>query len=199
MKKIGWILFGFFSVAIGIYPIIYGLVDMSRGLLGSKSVELLESAVWHGLFYQHIGFGAISMLSGWTQFSPKLRAHNISIHRVLGKVYILSVLLSGCAGLYLSFYATGGTVAGFGFGTMAFFWLSTTVMAYVTVKRGDVGAHQNWMIRSYALCWAAVTLRIWLPSLQFGLGMGFMSAYVIVSWLCWVPNLVVAEYLVRRR
>lgn len=198
MKKIGWVLFGFLSIAIGTYPLIYGLVDMSEGFLGSKSAEIRESSIWNWLFYQHIGFGAISMLTGWTQFSKKLRARNINFHRMLGKIYVPAVILSGSAGLYLSFFATGGVVAGFGFGVMAALWLFTTVMAFIKVKNGEIEEHQNWMIRSYALCWAAVTLRIWLPLLQGVVGLEFMSAYLLVAWLCWVPNLAVAEVVVRR-
>ncbi|MEP2024672.1 MAG: DUF2306 domain-containing protein [Reichenbachiella sp.] len=194
MKKIGWVVFGFFS--IGIYPILYGLVDMSQGFLGGKTEEVLNSSAWNWFFYQHIGFGAISMLSGWTQFSKRIRAKNINIHRTLGKIYVGSVILSGMAGLYLSFFATGGVIAAFGFGAMALAWLGTTVMAFITVKKGQIEAHQNWMIRSYAVCWAAVTLRLWLPILQGGIGMDFISAYLLVSWLSWVPNLMVAEWIV---
>jgi hypothetical protein len=54
------------------------------------------------------------------------------------------------------------------------------------------------MIRSYALTFAAVTLRIWLPLFQNGFGMEFISAYVIIAWLCWVPNLLWAEWYVRQ-
>lgn len=198
MKKISWITFGLLSVAIGLYPVVYGLVDMSRGLLGSKPSEVINSEIWFWFFYQHIGLGAVSMLTGWTQFSAKIRARNIGLHRTLGKIYVIAVLFSGSAGFYLSFYATGGIVSGLGFGTMAFLWLFTTAMAFITVKQGNINAHRNWMIRSYALCWAAVTLRIWLPGLQGFFGLDFLSAYLLVSWLCWVPNLVVAEWFVRR-
>lgn len=42
---------------------------------------------------------------------------------------------------------------------------------------------------------AAVTLRIYLP---FGIasGMPFEEAYPAIAWLCWVPNLIVAEWLI---
>jgi len=106
-------------------------------------------------------------------------------------------LLSGTAGLYISIYASGGWVAALGFGTMAIFWLETTILAFITIKKGNVNEHQNWMIRSYALCWAAVTLRIYLPTFQFAFGMEFISAYLILAWLCWVPNLIVAEIIIR--
>ncbi|MEO9966394.1 MAG: DUF2306 domain-containing protein [Reichenbachiella sp.] len=196
MKKLGWVLFGVFSLLIGVYPVVYFLIDMKQGLLGSKSEDLLQNEVWFWFFYQHIGFGAMTMLTGWTQFSRKLRVRNINIHKVLGKIYVISVLLSGTAGLYLSFYATGGLIASFGFGIMAVLWVITTFMAFITVKKGEITAHQQWMIRSYALCWAAVTLRIWLPTLQIGFGLDFISSYLIVSWLCWVPNLIVAELII---
>ncbi|MEQ8879328.1 MAG: DUF2306 domain-containing protein, partial [Cyclobacteriaceae bacterium] len=57
--------------------------------------------------------------------------------------------------------------------------------------------HQRWMLRSYALTFAAVTLRLWLPALT-GLGIAFIVAYKIISWLSWVPNLLVVEWLINR-
>jgi hypothetical protein len=51
------------------------------------------------------------------------------------------------------------------------------------------------MIRSYALCLAAVTLRLYLP-LSGAIGIPFDDAYPAIAWLCWVPNLVAAEWLV---
>lgn len=53
------------------------------------------------------------------------------------------------------------------------------------------------MIRCYALTFAAVTLRLWLPLAQFVLHIEFIPAYQAISWLCWVPNLLVAEMIVR--
>jgi hypothetical protein len=54
------------------------------------------------------------------------------------------------------------------------------------------------MIRSYALTLAAVTLRLYLPSSQLA-GLPFTVAYPAISWLCWVPNLLIAEWFVRAR
>jgi hypothetical protein len=50
------------------------------------------------------------------------------------------------------------------------------------------------MIRSYALTFAAVTLRIWLPLGQV-LHFDFVEAYRVIAWLCWVPNLLAAEWI----
>lgn len=53
------------------------------------------------------------------------------------------------------------------------------------------------MIRSFALTCAAVTLRLYLLIL-FGLPIPFVQGYRAISFLCWVPNLIVAEYYLRR-
>ena len=50
------------------------------------------------------------------------------------------------------------------------------------------------MVRNFALTFAAVTLRLWLPGMVVG-GVPMEIAYPIVAWLCWVPNLIVAEAL----
>ena len=54
------------------------------------------------------------------------------------------------------------------------------------------------MLRSYALTLAAVTLRLYMPAFAIA-GVGFDAAYPLIAWLCWVPNLVVVEWLVLAR
>jgi hypothetical protein len=54
------------------------------------------------------------------------------------------------------------------------------------------------MVYSYAMCFAAVTLRIWLPLLLLIFG-DFETSYRIVAWLCWLPNLLFAYIWVKRR
>ena len=54
------------------------------------------------------------------------------------------------------------------------------------------------MFFSYAACFAAVTLRIWLPLLTIAMGES-NSAYRIVAWLCWVPNIIVAILILRNK
>lgn len=197
MKTFRWAIFIFFSISIGLYPVMYLLVDMSQGLLSSKSAEILQSSVWYTAFYQHIFLGAIAMLAGWSQFSKRFRNKNLSFHRTLGKVYLIAVALSGSAGLFIAFYASGGLVSVFGFSGLAVCWLFTSLQAYLAIRKKDIDQHQYWMIRSYALCWAAVMLRIWLPLFQFAFDIEFLTGYRIIAWLCWVPNLIVAELIIR--
>jgi hypothetical protein len=48
------------------------------------------------------------------------------------------------------------------------------------------------MIRSFALTFAAVTLRLYIPASE-ALGLAFEPAYLAIAFLCWVPNLAAAE------
>lgn len=196
MKKLGWGAFVFFALVIGIYPLAYLLFDMDQGLLSSKPREVVSNTFWKIEFYQHILLGGVALLTGWTQFNKTWRAKYSGAHRKVGKIYLISVLLSGTAGLYISFYATGGLIAAFGFGLLAVAWLFTSTQAYLSIRKKNIEQHEQWMIRSYALTFAAVMLRIYLPTFQFGLGMNFIDAYLTIAWLCWVPNLLVAEWIV---
>lgn len=86
-----------------------------------------------------------------------------------------------------------------GFGILAVLWFGTALQAYRLVLTGNIEAHRQWMIRNYALTLAAVTLRQYLPLMLFVLHWPFPRAYITVSWLCWVPNVLVAEWMIRRR
>lgn len=189
MKNTLWVLFGFFALAIGAYPSIYFLVDREFGLLNTKSPELLDNLAWNIGFYTHIIAGGIALLLGWTQFSPRLRNRFLNAHRNIGKIYVITALLSGLAGLSIGFFATGGPIAAAGFISLALVWLYTTWQAFRHIRQGRVAAHEQMMLYSYAACFAAVTLRIWLPLLSMAM-QDFVSAYRVVAWLCWVPNLL---------
>ena len=198
-KKLLIPIFIFFAIAISFYPLAYVFADMRMGLLASKSAKLLSDGIWRFGFYTHILLGGLALLSGCTQFLPKLRQKRLALHRSLGKVYVASVLLSGCAGFGIAFAASGGLMGQLGFGTLSILWLFTTVQAFQAIRKRNISQHQNWMTRSYALCFAAVTLRLWLPIFLGAFGMSFDVAYPIIAWLCWVPNLAVAELIIGYR
>lgn len=79
MKKASWITIGILSTLIGLYPIIYFLIDRRFGLLSSKSVELLNDNLWNIVFYGHITLAGLALLIGWLKFSNKLRVKNTGL------------------------------------------------------------------------------------------------------------------------
>ena len=198
VNQFAWVAFGLLAIAIGFYPVAYFFMGPEMGLLASKSEELLADPAWQGAFYGHISFGGLALLTGWTQFSRTLRRQYLPWHRRLGMVYLVAVLISGGCGVYLAFFATGGWIAGAGFFLLGLAWLFFTVLAYRAVSRRDFSGHGAFMVYSYAACFAAVTLRIWMPLLVLAFG-EFLPAYRVVAWLCWVPNLMFAFFWVRNR
>jgi uncharacterized membrane protein len=146
----------------------------------------------------HVAGGIGALLAGPWQFSAKLRARALNLHRWLGRFYLLEVALGSLAGLAVSIVSLEGLPTHFGFGILAVLWFFTGLQAYRMVRRGDIEAHRRWMIRNFALTLAAVTLRIYMPLMLAVLHWPFRPAYITVSWLCWIPNLLVAEWMVRR-
>lgn len=146
----------------------------------------------------HIAGGIGALLAGPWQFSRRLRERALNLHRWLGRFYLLEVGLGSLAGLWMAVVSLEGLPTHFGFGILAVLWFFTGLQAYRKVRQGDIEAHRQWMIRNFALTLAAVTLRIELPLMLAVLHWPFHVSYIIVSWLCWVPNVLVAEWMVRR-
>lgn len=192
-----WIIFGALSIVVGLYPALYFFIDKRFAILGTKPANLLDDTIYNAFFYTHITLGGLALLIGWTQFITALKNKRLSLHRTIGKVYISAALLSAIAGLYIAVFATGGVITAMGFSALGIIWFSTTLLAYRAIRHRHIAVHQRMMIYSYAACFAAVTLRLWLPLLT-SLSGDFFFSYKIVSWLCWVPNMIVAYFITRR-
>lgn len=133
------------------------------------------------------------------QLSRTLRNWSKSLHRTLGLLYVLCVLLGGMSGLLMAVDATGGWVAKLGFASLAIYWLIATSLAFYYALKGDIRQHRRWIYRSVALTAAGITLRVFL-----GIGLGvlqlpFLTVYVPTAWLCWVLNALVCEIILARQ
>lgn len=188
MKKAGWWTLTLLAMPIALYGIGY-LVFRDR-LFPPQLAESFRARPWG--IYPHAFFGAIALAFGPLQFHRGILVRRRGLHRLMGKIYLVAALLSGAAGVYMAIYAFGGAVTKLGFGALGAALLFTTSRAFLAIRGGDIEAHRAWMIRSYALLFSAVTLRLELPIL-INLFEGFTPAYRVVAWSCWVPNLLVAE------
>lgn len=143
--------------------------------------------------YAHVFGASVAMALGPFQFWGRLRARRPRLHRWMGRLYLgLGVGVGGVSGLFMAFHAFGGVVSQLGFGCLAAGWLLTGVMAYVAIRARDITTHRRWMVRNFALTLGALMLRLYLPG-SVASGVAFEAAYPVIAWLCWVPNLVVAE------
>jgi uncharacterized membrane protein len=148
--------------------------------------------------YSHVLFGGLALIIGPFQFRRDILARRRSWHRNLGKIYVACAFATGLVGLYMALFSFGGLNTHLGFGVLGALTMAATATAYARIRALDVTRHREWMIRSFALIFAAVTLRIELPLLIVAYKGQFPPAYAIVAWLSWVPNLLWAEWYVRR-
>jgi uncharacterized membrane protein len=192
MKRVLWWLLAIFAIAIAGYALSY-LVLRER-MFPPPLKESFLARPWG--IYTHVLTGAIALALGPFQFHRGILARRRPLHRVLGRVYVISATIAGLAGLYMAAYAYGGAVTKLGFGGLAVGLLLTTSKAFLEIRRGRIATHRQWIVRSYALMFAAVTLRIELPIL-IAVFAGFTPAYQVVAWLCWVPNALFAEAYLR--
>ena len=181
------------SWAVVLYGAMYLL--LRERVFPPDLAESFKARPWG--IYPHIIVGMMALAIGPLQFHPRVQAHT-KLHRLLGKTYIIIGVLVGMVGLYMSIYSFGGPITHFGFGTLGIGVLVTTVIAYRRVRAQQFARHREWVIRSYALMFAAPALRLWLPLLIVAYQGDFLPAYQWVSWLCWMPNLLLAEWYIRR-
>jgi len=158
-----------------------GVDDAIRSVIARVPVQALT----------HILFGPIALLTGPWQFFADLRAKHRAVHRWNGRVYVTACLISGCGALFTAPFASGGIVASIGFTMLALSWLGTTFAGWRLAVARNLPLHRILMRFSYALTFAAVTLRLQIP-LGF-IFLGFTSYREMSVWLaytCWIPNVV---------
>lgn len=161
--------------------------------------QYIEITHWRTAFFIHVYASFWVLLAGFTQFSSRLQRKNPTLHRSLGYIYVVDVLLvTGPAGLLMGFYANGGIPSRISFVLLALLWIFFTAMALRKARQKDFKAHRAYMIRSYALTLSALTLRAWKWGITQSFELPPMDVYRAVAWLGWVPNLLFAEWLIRK-
>ncbi len=140
----------------------------------------------------HMLVAPIALLLGPWQFFPRLRAKYPRLHRWSGRVYVVACIVAGFGALATAPYASGGPVAGLGFGILAVLWIGTTFAGYRAAVARRFELHRIAMRFSYAMTFGAVTLRLQIP---FGfIFFGFHSYSAMSVWLAytsWIPNVIV--------
>ncbi|HYD98534.1 MAG TPA: DUF2306 domain-containing protein [Alphaproteobacteria bacterium] len=193
LRRAAWGLMAALSAAIALYSLHYQFApaEAAPPLVRANRLELPAA------FLIHAGAAALALALGPLQMLPGWRRRHPARHRWIGRAYAAACLVGGAAALPLALNVGTGPVPGAGFGTLAVLWLATTSLGLWHGRRGDVGRHRAWMIRSFALTFAAVTLRLQL-GLSGAAGLDLAEAYRVIAWSAWIPNLLAAEWLIRR-
>ena len=194
LKTVAWLSMVLLAVAVGAYALSYFFFT---DMIDPEFKKRFDAIPWSARL--HIIPGGLALILGAFQFHSGLRNRWTSIHRNSGRAYVVFVLTGAVGGILLAWYAPHSPATRLGFASLAVVWFYSGSMAYLAVRAGNIALHRQWMIRSYSLTLAAVTLRIQLPIYQEAMGLSFHEAYAIVAWFSWIPNLVIAECSLTKR
>ena len=186
--------------AVVLFTVHIAVVSVHRYVTGSEPPPppIIANAFATPFLVIHVVAGVAALLAGPVQFVRGLRARWPAFHRIMGRTYVAACAIAAPAGLVLALGTTAGPVAGSGFAIQALLWPVFTWLGWRAAVERRLDDHRDWMLRSYALAAAAITLRLMLPASML-LGYEFQPAYQVIAWLAWTTNLALVEYHIRRR
>ncbi|MFC9330007.1 DUF2306 domain-containing protein [Kitasatospora sp. NPDC057015] len=193
LRRAGWITVTVLATAISLLSARYLTLDPDTFLPEQRATYLAHLAP----LTLHVGGAVVALLLGPWQFPPRFRSRYPAVHRLIGRIYLVSTLATASGGLWLAPNGLFGPIAPLGFGALGLLVAATSVAAYVTIRRGAVARHQVWMIRSYALIFTGVTFRLWISGFSAA-GVPFGQAYESGAWAAWLLDLLVAELVIAR-
>jgi uncharacterized membrane protein len=193
-RILSWALMTYLALLTGVGSILFIFGDPNQfgAPFQAKYVAHLALVQTHGVS------AVLALCLGPFQFWTWLRRRRPQLHRKLGVLYLVGVVVAAITAFPMGVMAYGGLSSQLAFCSMAALWLGSASLAYRSALARQFEAHRRWMIRNYALTFGAVLVRVYL-ALSRELNLDFATIYPFIAWLSWVPTLIVAEtWLVRR-
>ncbi len=155
---------------------------------------------WKTAFYIHVFSAIVALMAGFTQFSIRFLRDHRPWHRFIGRIYAYDILVINFpTGMVLAVCANGLLPGRIAFVLLDCLWFGFTLIAVAAARNGQIARHREFMIRSYALTFSAITLRTWKIILSHTFRIDPVHLYMINAWIGFVPNLFFAEWLIRYR
>jgi uncharacterized membrane protein len=174
--------------------------DSDAAFLQIKQTEVNTVSAYLFIFYIHVCSAIFTLLAGFTQFNNNILKKMPRIHRAVGKMYVFTVLfLAAPSGFFIGLFANGGFYSKIAFVTLSVLWFYFTLKAFLAIKKHKINEHKAFMLRSFALAFSAITLRLWKVILVYLFQPAPMDVYQIIAWLGWIPNLLLIEYFILNR
>ena len=108
------------------------------------------------LLIPHSLAGIFALLIGPLNFSSRIRQRHLQLHRVLGRIYVISVFIGAFTGIALASGRPGLP----GTSMQAAAWIVCTTAAFITARNRQITQHRQWMARSYAVTFTFVSSRV---------------------------------------
>jgi len=198
LRVLAILLLAFFTFLMVRLTLPYTAMNSGVSFLVTKQ-RIYHISYWRISFYTHVFTSCLVLIAGFTQFNPWLLRRYPKVHRRVGWIYLITVVgISGPAAFVMAWHANGGLPARTSFTFLSLLWMLFTFYAGWKVVKKDFATHGAFMFRSYALTLSAITLRLYTYISAFlPLAASPREIYVTTAWLSWVPNLIIAEMLIR--
>ena len=147
----------------------------------------------------HISGGLLAIVIGPFQFWKAFRTKYKKVHRTLGVIYLIAIVIGSISATYLAWTVGLNThwTWAIALQGLAFAWICTVAMAYRAVRLHRYKIHRDWMIRSYVVTFGFVTFR-WLEELAANFELGnFVERAPTVIWICWAIPLFITEMVLQ--
>lgn len=199
-RHLRWIMIAVPAIAIGLYAV---LPYLAFDPLLSR-IPLNELFPSHRLWLSfHAIPSGLALIIGPFQFIPTVRIRWPKAHRIAGRVYLCCILLGSIAAIFSTIMTTAGFAAEIGFSLLILSWLYSAFHAYRAARQRRFADHHVWMIRNYALTFAAVLLRVFLFAgiglRQLDPSIPFDQIYTSSLWSSLFVSLLVAEWFIVTR
>lgn len=154
---------------------------------------------WKAAFYLHVFFSVFALIAGLTQFNKYFLFKKPILHRTMGLLYWIVVLcIAAPTGFIMGIHANGGLPAKSSFVLLSLLWFLFTLISIVQANKKNFNSHAEWMLRSYSLTLSAITLRFYALLFDvFHIHVKPQEVYITIAWLSWIPNLLIAELLIK--
>lgn len=192
-------LWGFVSISlILVLPLVWTTFSYFNFLPDFGFLKIKEKAVQTGwylpFYYLHVLPAGLVLLAGLVQILPLNSIFYRKVHRWIGRFYVFIVLfLVGPGALGMTFFIERGASVFLSFFLQNLLWMGFTYKAFHTIKDKKVDFHRKWALRSFALAFAAVTLRLYIFIFNWDFNLSSSSGYALIAWASWLLNLVVVE------
>lgn len=176
----------------------YTSLDKTVGFLAFKQ-HIVNNPYWMTFFYIHIFSITLCLLAGMTQFSAQFLRENRRLHKIIGRIYVYNILIINVPACFiLGLFSNGGLIGITGFLIQDILWAYFTVIAVLSIKKGNIIRHKNFMMLSYAVTTTAITFRIIKNLFYNEERHDYELFYGINVWLALFINLLIASYFLRR-
>jgi len=184
-------------VSLSLNAFTYINFDFTYGFLRLKQAAIATG--WYlPAYYAHVLVAGAILIVGFFQLNTRWGLRWRSVHRSLGKFYAYGILFFAApGGLVMSFFINRGPWVLASFILQCTCWFLFTTLAVIHIRKGNREQHRQWMWRSYALTFAAVTLRLYVFMFTSSFDLSAPEAYGIIAWASWGVNLLLVEAWLR--